>query len=68
MTVRKICLYLQGPNSLREIYIGSNNFNESDLSVVADALPTDKCKESFAKSKYMEIKLWLSFDISRNFR
>ena len=27
MSVRKICLYLQGTNSLREIYIGSNNFS-----------------------------------------
>jgi Ran GTPase-activating protein (RanGAP) involved in mRNA processing and transport len=26
MSVRKICLYMQASNSLREIYIGSNNF------------------------------------------
>ena len=57
MSVRKICLYLQGPNSLREILIGSNNFNEGDLSVLLDSLPSEKSKESFRKSKFMEIKL-----------
>lgn len=57
MTVRKLCLYLQGPNSLREIFIGSNNFTEGDLSVIMDSLPSEKSKESFRKSKLMEIKL-----------
>jgi Ran GTPase-activating protein (RanGAP) involved in mRNA processing and transport len=57
MTVRKLCLYLQGPNSLREIYMGSNNFSESDLAVIADTLPTDKSREVFKKSKFMEIRL-----------
>lgn len=57
MTVRKICLYLQSPNSLREIYLGSNNFSESDLAVLIDALPTDKSRDTFKKSKFMEIRL-----------
>ena len=57
MTVRKICLYLQGPNSLKEIYVGSNNFSEADLAVIADALPSDKSRDTFKKSKFMEIRL-----------
>lgn len=44
MTVRKLCLYLQGPNSLREIFIGSNNFTEGDLGVIMDSLPSEKSK------------------------
>ena len=56
MSVRKLCLYLQGSNSLREIYIGSNNFNEADLLVICDSLPA-KAREGFRESKYMEIKL-----------
>ena len=40
MSVRKLCLYLQGSNSLREILIGSNNFSEADLSVILDSLPS----------------------------
>jgi len=40
MSLRKICLYLQGPNSLREIFIGSNNVSEGDLSVFLDSLPS----------------------------
>lgn len=27
MTVRKLCLYMQVPHSLREIFIGNNNFS-----------------------------------------
>jgi hypothetical protein len=57
MSVRKICLYMQGPNSLREIYIGSNNFSEADLLIIADSLPHEKSKDHFKKSKFMEIKL-----------
>ena len=57
MTVRKLCLYLQGNNSLREIYVGSNNFTEEELAVITDSLPSEKSREAFAVSKYMEIKL-----------
>lgn len=39
MSVRKISLYLQVPNSLKEIYIGSNNFSEDEFNIIADAIP-----------------------------
>lgn len=57
MTVRKLCLYLQGANSLREIYIGSNNFSEGDLGVIADSLPTPAVREAFRTSKCADIKM-----------
>jgi hypothetical protein len=37
-SVRKISLYVQVPNSLREIHIGSNNFSEEELNIIHDAL------------------------------
>jgi hypothetical protein len=52
MSVRKLCLYLQGANSLREIYIGSNNFSEADLQVICDSL-SEKVRDGFRDSKYM---------------
>jgi hypothetical protein len=57
MSVRKIALYIQAPNSLREIYIASNNFSEGDLAVILDSLPTEAAKDHFRKNKFMEIRL-----------
>ena len=48
---------MQGPNSLQEIYLGSNNFSEADLLIIADSLPHEKAKDNFRKSKFMEIRL-----------
>jgi Ran GTPase-activating protein (RanGAP) involved in mRNA processing and transport len=57
MTVRKLCLYIQVPHSLREIFIGNNNFTEKDFEIISDSLPHEKSKETFVKSKFMEIKI-----------
>lgn len=55
MTVRKLSLYIQTPHSLREIYIGNNNFVQSDYEILLDSLPNGKAKETFVKTKYMQI-------------
>lgn len=57
MSVRKIALYLQAPNSLKEIYIANNNFLETDFAVIEDSLPSEGAKEYFRKNKYMSIKI-----------
>lgn len=57
MSVRKISLYLQVPNSLKEIYIGSNNFSEEELNIIYDAIPEENSKQYFKKSRYTIIKL-----------
>lgn len=57
MSVRKISLYLQVPNSLKEIYIGSNNFSEEELNIIYDAIPEESSKQYFKKSRYTIIKL-----------
>lgn len=57
MTVRKLSLYIQTPHSLREIFIGNNNFTQSDYDILLDSLPNTKSKENFAKTKYMHILL-----------
>lgn len=44
MTVRKICLYLQVPNSLKEIYLGSNNFSENECEIIMDSISTQKAR------------------------
>ena len=57
MTVRKLCLYLQVPNSLREINLGSNNFTEAEYQIIVDGLSEEKSKEHFKKSRFSEIRL-----------
>ena len=57
MSTRKICLYLQVPNSLKEIFLGSNNFTEDELAMICDALPDEINRNYFKKSKHTVIKL-----------
>ena len=57
MTARKLSLYLQVPNSLKEIYLNSNNFSEEELSIISDAIPEELSKIHFKKTNYAVIKL-----------
>lgn len=57
MSTRKLCLYLQVPNSLKEIFLGSNNFEKDELIMIYDALPDEVHRDYFKKSKYTVIKL-----------
>ena len=57
MSARKISLYLQVPNSLKQIHVGSNNFTEEELNIITDAIPEEISKQYFKKSNFSIIKL-----------